>query len=248
VLKLTVILFAHRSSERRVVGQSMLDALSQRGLTAVLVPPRLQPIWQEPVERVRPPLSGGGVCLLVVGRLVRSKGYDLLLTAMAELVPTLPAMRLRIVGDGPERVRLSTQAEQLGLSNVVEFVGALGIGDVRAELAHADLFIISSRDEGMPRTLLEAAAAEVPVVATNVGGIPAAAAGWDTVSVVPVDASALAEAVRQVISAPPDAGGLAAVREQVLASYGFATNIDALADLYRVVNRAAGATGGPTGG
>ena len=244
VLERAVLYFARRAGARRVVAQSMVDSLGRLGLPAELVPPRLQPVWQDPPERRLPPFAvgcavstggTGGPVLLAVGRLVASKGYDLLLAAMADLRADLPGVRLRIVGDGPELVALTTQADRLGLGDTVTFLGAGGVAEVRAELATADLFVISSRDEGLPRTLLEAASALVPVLATTVGGIPAAAAGWPTVTLVAVTPSALADGVRRVTARPPDPDELARVRGQVLERYSFAANLDALADLYRRV-------------
>jgi glycosyltransferase involved in cell wall biosynthesis len=235
VLQRAVFFFARRATGCRVVAQSMLDALGRHGISSVLVPPRLLPVWEQPLERTRPPLATASPQLLTVGRLVSSKGYDLLLAAMAELVRTLPALRLRIVGDGPLRAGLADQADRLGLSDHVEFLGTGDIDEVRSELSCADLFVISSRDEGLPRTLLEATAAGVPVVATSVGGIPTTAAGWDSVTVVAPDAASIAAGVRQVLASPPSAEQLASVRRHVLAAYGFDTNIDALADLFRRV-------------
>ncbi len=236
VLRRAVVSFARRATARRVVAQSMRDALDRRGIPSVLVPPRLLPIWEKPLERTRPPLTSASPQLLTVGRLVSSKGYDLLLTALAELVPTLPGIRLRIVGDGPLRTQLTNQAARLGLSRHVEFLGARGVDEVRSELSRADLFVISSRDEGLPRTLLEATAASVPVVATRVGGIPAAAADWPSVSLVTPDPGAIAAGVRTVLASPPSVDHLASVRRQVLASYSFDTNLDALAALFRNVS------------
>lgn len=236
LLRLAVVFFARRASARRAVSRSIADSLEERGLPCVEVPPRLLPVWEEPLKRDRPPLGSPCPRLLTVGRLVASKGFDLLLTALAELVRTEPAIRLRVVGDGPLRERLTDQAARLGLSHHVELLGARGVDEVRAELSRADLFVISSRDEGLPRTLLEAAAAGMPVVATAVGGIPAAAAGWETVSLVTADAAAIATGVRRVLACPPSEHQLAAVADHVLATYGFDTNIGALVALFRDVS------------
>lgn len=235
-LKRAIILFAHRATVRRVVAQPMVDALQRRNLSATLLPSRLQPVWELPLERAQPPLTGSGLTILAVGRLVPSKGYDLLLHAIADVVKELPKTQVRVIGDGPERRRLEALIIQLDLSDNVALLGSGGIDEVRAELARADIFIISSRDEGLPRTLLEAAAAGVPIVATAVGGIPAAAAVWTTVLLVPVDANSLATGVRRVLASPPDTTQLAAVRDDVLASYGFEPNLDALASFYRGVS------------
>jgi glycosyltransferase involved in cell wall biosynthesis len=235
VLERAVVVFARRATVRRVVAQSMVDALSRRGIPSALVPPRLLPVWEEPLERARPPLAGPEPLLLAVGRLVPSKGYDILLTALATLLETVPTARLRIVGDGPERTGLLRRAEQLGVSDRVAFLGARTVDGVRAELAQADLFVISSRDEGLPRTLLEAAAAGVPVVATSVGGIPAAASSWPSVSLVSPDAASLAAGLRRAVTSSHSTAHLADVRREVLARYGFSTNLDQLGDLYRGV-------------
>jgi glycosyltransferase involved in cell wall biosynthesis len=235
VLKRAVVAFARRATARRVVAQSIVDAFSRRGIASALVPPRLLPVWEEPLVRTRQPLAGPSPSLLAVGRLVPSKGYDMLLTALATLIETVSTVRLRIVGDGPERAKLVRQAEQLGLSDRVEFLGACSIDEVRTEFARADLLVISSRDEGLPRTLLEAAAAGVPAVATSVGGIPAATSNWKTVSLVSPDAGSLAAGLRHVLASSPSLGHLDAVRRQALATYGFSTNLDELADLFRRV-------------
>ncbi|CAL9677863.1 D-inositol-3-phosphate glycosyltransferase (plasmid) [Streptomyces sp. enrichment culture] len=236
VLRVAVVFFGRRASARRAVSRSIADSLKERGLPCTEVPPRLLPVWQEPLKRDRPPLAAPCPVLVTVGRLVASKGFDLLLTALAELIRTQPAIRLRVVGDGPLRDRLTDQAARLGLSHHVEFLGARGVDEVRSELSRADLFVISSRDEGLPRTLLEAAAAGLPVLATAVGGIPAAAAGWETVSLVDADAAAIATGVRRVLADPPGEGKLATVRDHVLSTYGFDINIEALAALFQDVS------------
>lgn len=236
VLRRAAVAFARHAEGCRVVARSMQEGLARRGIPSVLVPSRLLPVWEEPLQRNRPPLADPKAPqLLTVGRLHPSKGLDLLLPAMAELVQTLPSARLRIVGDGPLRARLTEQAAQLGLAGHVDFLGARGVDDIRAELARADLFVISSRDEGLPRTLLEATAAAVPVVATKVGGIPAAAARWESVTLVAPDSASIADGVRRVLASPPSDEQLLAVRGDVLAHYGFDVNIDAVAALIRSV-------------
>lgn len=236
VLRRAVVTFARRANARRVVARSIADALDRRGISSVLIPSRLLPIWEQPLPRARPPLfDASAPRLLAVGRLHRSKGYDLLLSAVAKLVTTLPGLRLRIVGDGPLRGALAQQAHRLGLGGHVVFLGARDVAGVRQEMAGADLFVISSRDEGMPRTLMEAAASGVPVVATSVGGIPAATEGWESVTLVDPEPADIAAGVRRVLESPHSAGQLDAVRRRALATYGFETNIDMLATLFRSV-------------
>lgn len=105
-----------------------------------------------------------------VGRLVPIKRVDLVLRAVAigrrEGVP----IRLMVVGDGPERASLEQLAQQLGIGDVVRFLGYLR--DTSAAAAAADIAILASDNEGTPVALIEAAAARCPAVATAVGGVP----------------------------------------------------------------------------
>ncbi len=100
-------------------------------------------------------------------RLVPSKGVDLLLRALARQVARHP-VRLVIAGDGPEKSSLEQLASRLGIADRVIFAGYRE--DVPDLLRAADLMVLSSRDEGLPRSMLEAMALEVPVIAANVGG------------------------------------------------------------------------------
>jgi glycosyltransferase involved in cell wall biosynthesis len=113
--------------------------------------------------------------LIYVGRLSGEKGVADLLEATRIIRNRLPdrAVRLRIVGDGPQSVELQLLASRLGLNDAVEFIGGLSFGPQLFELyAAADIFVLPSYTEGLPGVLLEAMALGVPVVATRVGGIP----------------------------------------------------------------------------
>lgn len=235
LLQAAASLFARVAAERRVVSATTRDEMLKRGLSSSLVPPRLTPIWDVDLERAAQPLSRQSPSMLVVGRLVASKGYDLLLTALRDARRQCPDLTLTIVGDGPARADLQAYAVQLGLSEAVEFLGSHDVNRVREEMALADLFVISSRDEGLPRTLLEAVAAGLPVVATSVGGIPEATRGWPTVHLVSVDPSSIADGILSVVAEPPDAPALQSMRRKVLGEYGFEPNLDLLADCYRRV-------------
>lgn len=107
------------------------------------------------------------LCIGSVGRLVPVKNYRLLLEAFARL-PSAPACRLVLVGDGPERRSLSQLAIALGISDRVELAGHRD--DVAACLRSMDIFMLPSLSEGLSNTLLEAMAAALPVVASDVGG------------------------------------------------------------------------------
>ncbi|GMA16004.1 glycosyltransferase family 1 protein [Deinococcus metallilatus] len=111
--------------------------------------------------------------MVMVGSLeVPYKGVDVALRALSKIKNYVNAT-LTIVGDGVLRLELEAMAHSLGLQQQVRFLGALPAGEaVRKELRQADLFLMPSRTEGMPRALLEAMALGLPALASRVGGIP----------------------------------------------------------------------------
>lgn len=112
--------------------------------------------------------------LLFVGRLDYVKGVDVLLEAIKELSQdaTLPPFTLTLVGYGYEEPALRKLAQGLGIEPWVTFAGKLTGEALLTAYAQAHLFILPSRSEGFPLTLLEAWAAGLPIVATAVGEIP----------------------------------------------------------------------------
>lgn len=101
--------------------------------------------------------------IIAIGRLVPQKGFDLLLQAFARAVAGHHhAWMLRLIGDGPEKEGLSTLASELGIADRVELTGL--VRNPGIFLRRADLFVLSSRFEGMPNVLLEAMACGLPVV------------------------------------------------------------------------------------
>jgi glycosyltransferase involved in cell wall biosynthesis len=106
---------------------------------------------------------GPGPHLLAVGRLSREKGIDLLLSAFRSVQEFFPSVHLLIAGAGPEEASLKAQSHDLGLDPAVHFAGF--VGDPCAFFSGASAFVLSSRHEGMPNALLEAAAGGLPLVA-----------------------------------------------------------------------------------
>jgi glycosyltransferase involved in cell wall biosynthesis len=105
---------------------------------------------------------------LAVGRLVREKGFDLLLTALARVRMQFPDASLLIAGSGPEEEALKAECRTLGLDEAVRFAGYLA--NSWTEFPAATLFVLSSRQEGLPNALLEAAAGGLPLVALPASG------------------------------------------------------------------------------
>ena len=103
--------------------------------------------------------------VLFVGRLIEEKGVDLLLRAIAALLPTHPKLKVAIVGDGPERAALERLATDLGLSGTVVFTGRVPDDELPRRMGDARLFVLPSSREGFGITVVEAqAAGAVPIV------------------------------------------------------------------------------------
>jgi glycosyltransferase involved in cell wall biosynthesis len=142
--------------------------------------------------------SESGPVIGTVARLSEGKGHEDLLHAFELIGKACPGARLVIVGDGPTRALVEKQIADRGLRGTVEMLGERR--DVPAILAALDLFALASCDEGLPVTILEAMAAGLPVVTTNVGGIPQAVVEGETGLLVPPRSpAALAEAAVRVL-------------------------------------------------
>jgi glycosyltransferase involved in cell wall biosynthesis len=132
-----------------------------------------------PLEREPPPppdlrarlgLSADASLAVSVGALARHKDHATLLAAAACLREARPQLHWIIAGDGVLRSQLERRAGELGLAGRVHFLGP--VPDGRAVIAAADLLVVSSREEGLNTSVLDAMALGVPVVATDAGGIP----------------------------------------------------------------------------
>jgi len=147
----------------------------------------------------REPRSSETVSAIYVGRLSPEKGLSDLLHAWASVqTRTNRRTKLRMIGDGPQEKELRALALALGIGETVEFFGHCK--DVPAELAKADLFVLSSYAEGNSNAILEAMSAGLPIVATRVGGasIQIGNAG-ERFLVPPGDRLALADALLELI-------------------------------------------------
>jgi len=126
-------------------------------------------ILPNPVNRPRVEVGRhSGKRVIAVGRLVRQKGFDLLIDSFAKIAARHPDWRLEIYGEGSERPALEAQVERCGFVEQIRLPGICrNIGDVYAD---AGLFVLPSRFEGYPNALVEALAAGCPVIATNCPG------------------------------------------------------------------------------
>jgi glycosyltransferase involved in cell wall biosynthesis len=129
-----------------------------------------------------------------VGRVSREKGVDVFIDALSMIDDRL--VRAAILGDGPERAAEASRAESMAPERFL-WLGA--VPDAARHFAAFDLFVMSSRAEGLPMVLLEAMAAGVPIVTTNVGGIPDLLSPAEGLLVAPDDPAALASAIRNAL-------------------------------------------------
>lgn len=140
--------------------------------------------------------------LVAVGSLANmNKGFDVLIRAVRLLAGRRVPLDLAIMGDGVHRTDLERLTAREGLSDQVRFLGQIPPGDpVLSELDKADLFVMPSRQEGLPRAMIEAMARSLPCIGSRIGGIPELLPEEDMVPV--NDAEALAQKILEVLSDP----------------------------------------------
>jgi glycosyltransferase involved in cell wall biosynthesis len=153
--------------------------------------------------RARLGLESTDFVLVCVGRLTEQKGIDVLLTALGQVLRDgLPAKCI-IVGDGPLREPLKKQAVALGLMDHVFFEGFCD--NVQQYLNGADAFVLTSRTEGLPLSILEAMASGLPCLVTDVGGnSEVVTTGVDGLVVPPVSSDAVADGIRYLATHPQE--------------------------------------------
>jgi glycosyltransferase involved in cell wall biosynthesis len=142
----------------------------------------------------------GESVLLAVGRLSKEKAHVDLVAAFARLRETKRDLRCKliIVGDGPERGTLEAAARSRSIQGEVIFTGQ--VNDVQPFYAAADVFVLPSHSEGSPNVLLEAMVANLPIVATAVGGVPEIVENNESALLVPAnDPNAMAEAIARLL-------------------------------------------------
>ncbi len=154
------------------------------------------------VSSSRQPHREGAFNLIFVGTLAQLyKAPDVLIDAFAVCVREGLNLKLTLIGDGKHRSQLAARVKSLGLEERVSFQGQLPSSDaVIEQLDRADLFILPSYQEGLPKAMVEAMARALPCIGSTVGGIPELLPPEDMVS--PGNVRALATKIRQVITDP----------------------------------------------
>jgi glycosyltransferase involved in cell wall biosynthesis len=166
-----------------------------------------------------------------VGSLTEKKGHSVLLRAWSEVVRAQAAARLLLVGDGPLRGELERRVGELGLKDMVRFLGRRQ--DVPEILRASDLFVLPSLWEGFGIVVVEAMAAGLPVIASNVDGVgEIVRPEQDGLLVSPGDPAGLAQAVLRVLNDRQFAQQLAGAGAERAARFSIMASAEALQRLY----------------
>ena len=148
--------------------------------------------------RSAPPSDLNSNTVLAAGRLVPEKGFDLLLAAWEKVSLSCSEWKLRIVGSGPDELKLRQLAQSLRIQHSIDFVA--NTRDIVKEYCEASLFVCSSRFEGLPLVLIEAKSLGLPIISFKCGGPSFIVRnGIDGLLVPPGDISALASALLQLM-------------------------------------------------
>lgn len=183
-----------------------------------------QPAAKSPASNLK------ATTILQVGSLHWKKGQTYLLEAAKLLKAKTPDFSLMIVGDGKERPHLEKLIEELSLQDTVTLLGAKTQAEVKELLPQADLYVQSSVSEGIPVAIMEALSCQLPVVATNITGIPELVIHEQTgVLVPPRDPEAIAEALFRFMQAPGEAAEFGkAGRDHVAEIFSLDKNVQEL--------------------
>ncbi len=175
--------------------------------------------------------------LICVAHLRRAKGYPDLIKALHILDGSGQAFFFQIVGEGPVRSQISRLLKKFHLTEKVAILGERK--DIKRLLESSDIFVLASLWEGMPGAIMEAMASELPVVATNVGGVPELVAdGISGFLVPPGSPELLAEKISELISKPGLRRQMGAEGLRIIkAKYALEDKVEDLERLYKSVCR-----------
>lgn len=213
----------------------LLEVFARHGMRGRVVPnivnmERFQPDAEHALDPSSPHL-------VVARNLEYIYGNDIALKAFSKVLEVIPCARLSIAGSGPDLVRLTALAEQLGVSDRVRFTGRLDRDEMAALYRQADVMLNPTRVDNMPNSVLEAMASGLPVVATSVGGVPFIVEHEKTALLVPADdEDALATETLRLLRDPDlrarlTRAGVASARE-----YRWSDVRTKLADVYQAAS------------
>jgi glycosyltransferase involved in cell wall biosynthesis len=166
-----------------------------------------------------------------VGEFRHIKGADILIDAVAKLRVEGRAVALSLAGDGEEMATLKAQIDRLGLGQAVRFLGHV---PARLGFSKGRVLVVPSRGDSMPYVVIEAAAAGIPMIAAEVGGIPEIFGPHRESLVPPNDAAAMAQAIAHALDHPAEAIERAKLlRERVFLNFSQKAMVDGILAAYR---------------
>ncbi|BAJ50127.1 glycosyl transferase family 1 [Candidatus Caldarchaeum subterraneum] len=216
----------------RAVNSGIAWNLQSRGLSNVHVVPAVY-IRLDIFKPLKNPDERGHV-VVTAARLVPEKGLDLLLRAVPLLLQDFPDLEVRILGEGPMRKSLQGLAGELGVGDVVKFLGWAPVDDLVKHYNEAAVFVCTSHYEGGPRTVFEAASCLTPSVSTPVGIVPEVLRDGESVLLVERrDPDLLAEKIAQLLHDRDKRRRLAEkAREIVLREFEWSKSVERYARAY----------------
>lgn len=201
------IFFMKKADKIVAVSQSLADEMIRQGISSAKIDVIDNGINLDRIANKRMGiearkgfgLNGTHKIFGTVASLTLEKGHVYLLEAARHVIDKYPECRFVIVGDGPQRQSLEETTAHLGLNGKVTFTGSRS--DIPEILSLLDVFVLPSLKEGLPMALLEAMAAKVPVIATNVGAVPKLIEdGVSGILIPPKDSQAISNAIMEVLS------------------------------------------------
>ena len=176
-------------------------------------------------------LADDATDIVYVGEFRHIKGADLLIDAVARLRESGRRLTLTLAGDGEETGALKAQVERLNLGETVRFIGHV---KARYGFSKGRLLIVPSRGDSMPYVVIEAAAAGIPMIAANVGGIPEIFDSYTDALFAPGVVTALADAIEAALNDPAAAAARAtSLRERILMHFSQNAMVEGVMAGYR---------------
>jgi glycosyltransferase involved in cell wall biosynthesis len=190
---------------------------------------RSVPYSVDPGARRRLGLPASDPVIVCLANFTPTKGQAVIIDAMPQLASQFPTIRAILAGDGPALPALRARAEALGVGHRVDFPGS--ISEPWDLLRAADVFVLASEIEGLPLVVLEAMSQGVPVVATDVGGMPEAVVDGETGFLIPTgDVNALTTSIARILRDPAVA---ARMRQAGLARFEQRFTMERMLDAHR---------------
>lgn len=159
-----------RNAEFRTVCSHELRRLGKEAdptTDFIVIPNGVETARFKPIERPANPQ----VKILFIGRLIPRKGFQRVVSALPRVKELVrQPFQIEVVGTGDAKTELDQLSEQLGVSDLIHYVGSVPYGRLEQSYQYADIFVLTSLSEGMPSVILEAMGCGLPIIASDVGG------------------------------------------------------------------------------